>query len=306
MKKTLLIILTILTAAQSASAQGCSDAGFCSIGSFKHQQSDESSSRHKLGIQFSNGIGDESVYVFTPAIQYDLRLNNHWAIQAKLTANYANGNLGSAFAPGDIILTGSKTFPLDKKWKLIGTIGSKLPLSSSNLKSNGRSLPMQYQSSLGTVDLIAGLSAVQQKWSFSIAYQQPLTGTNGNNFLHVYFNNSSEALKYPPGNDFNRKGDLLGKASYHFTKNKWTFIPGLLGIYHLGEDSYIDGNISNKPISLKGSSGLTLNGTLSVFYKANQKVSLGIVSGTPFVVRDIRPDGLTRKFVVSPELTINF
>jgi len=98
----------------------------------------------------------------------------------------------------------------------------------------------------------------------------------------------------------------LGKASYHFTKNKWTFIPGLLGIYHLGEDSYIDGSISNKPILLKGSSGLTLNGTLSVFYKVNQKISLGIVSGTPFVVRDIRPDGLTRKFVVSPELTINF
>lgn len=306
MKKVLLTILIGYTTVQSASAQGCSDAGFCSIGSFKHQQADESSSRHKLGFQFSNGIGDESVYVFTPAIQYDLRINQHWAIQAKLTANYANGNLGSAFAPGDIIVTGSKTFPLNKKWKLIGTFGSKLPLSSSNLKTDGKSLPMQYQSSLGTVDLIAGLSAVQQKWSFSVAYQQPLTGTNGNNFLPVYFNNSSDALKYPPGNDFKRKADLLGKASYHYTKNKWTIIPGLLGIYHLGEDSYIDGNISNKPISLKGSSGLTLNGTLSVFYKANQKISLGIVSGMPFIVRDIRPDGLTRKFVVSPELTINF
>ncbi|MGF2413571.1 MAG: hypothetical protein ACQUYJ_14665, partial [Ferruginibacter sp.] len=66
------------------------------------------------------------------------------------------------------------------------------------------------------------------------------------------------------------------------------------------------GNISNSPIALNGSEGLTLNGTTALHYTINHKFSIGLLAGVPFVVRDIRPDGLTRKFVVSPEFILKF
>ena len=138
------------------------------------------------------------------------------------------------------------------------------------------------------------------------AIQQPLSGTNRNTFLPAYWNTAA-ANKYSPTNTFKRKGDVLLRAGYNLiTKNKLDLNIGLLGIYHLGEDTYINGNVSNDAIALTGSAGLTLNGTAALRYKVNDKFSLGLSGGVPFVVRDIRPDGLTRKFVISPEIIFNF
>lgn len=165
---------------------------------------------------------------------------------------------------------------------------------------------MQYQSSLGTVDLITGVAANTERWKVAAGWQQPLSGINRNNFLPEYWD-IEEANAYPPTNDFNRKGDVLLRTSYRLLKKKnWSLESGLLGIYHLGEDTYIDANISNKPIAINGSAGLTLNATASLEYMLNQRCSVGLVGGVPLVVRDVRPDGLTRSFVLSPQIRYNF
>ena len=288
-------------------AQGCSDAGFCTMGSIKHNSNvDDEKYKQKLGIILTNGIGDEDVYVFTPALQYDYRFNNNWAVQAKLTANYASGNLGNAFGVGDLFLTGSYTTKSKTSWKTIFTLGTKIPLNESNLKADNKSLPMQYQSSLGTVDIIGGFTVTNNKWSFSAAYQQPITGANKNNFLPIYWG-TANALKYLPSNDFNRKSDALLRTSYLFSATKKINInAGLLAIYHLSNDTYFDGSFSNNAIEINGSNGLTLNATAIANYKINNKILLGLSVGVPLVVRDFRPDGLTRQFVISPEIIFNF
>ena len=293
--------------AHVSNAQGCSDAGFCTIGSLKPGHSDfEASKKQKLSFLLSNGIGDENVYVFTPGIQYDNRLSSRWAIQTRLTGNFASGNLGNASGLGDLILSGTYS-PVSKSKTIVSfLLGTKLPLNNSNLTTANKPLPMQYQSSLGTIDAIAGITLAHEKWLFAIAVQQPLTGRNRNTFLPVYWGTAA-AAKYSPTNDFNRKGDVLLRADYSpKTAEKWTVHLGLLGIYHLGKDTYIDGNISKNPISLNGSDGLTLNGTFAVQYQTGRSFSLGLSGGVPFVVRDIRPDGLTRKFVISPEFVFHF
>ncbi len=83
---------------------------------------------------------------------------------------------------------------------------------------------------------------------------------------------------------------------------KWSVTGGLLGIYHLGKDTYIDANTSAAPIPIKGSEGLTLNATAIARYQVSNKFSIGLSGGVPLVVRDVRPDGLTRKFVIAPEI----
>jgi hypothetical protein len=290
-----------------STAQGCSDAGFCTIGNLnQHSRETYVQNTQKLTLILSNGIGDENVYVFTPGIQYDYKLKSSWLLQLKLTGNYANGNLGTAAGPGDLFLSATYSLPEKNTWQISFLFGTKLPLNKADIHSANKPLPMQYQSSLGTLDLLAGLTIFNEKWLFSTAIQQPITGANGNTFLPAYWN-SPEAAKYSYGNDFNRRGDVLLRAGYTLiTKSKLNLNVGLLAIYHLGTDTYIDGNISNQPIALSGSEGLTLNGTAAIHYQVNNRFSIGLTGGVPFVVRDVRPDGLTRKFVLTPEFSFNF
>ncbi len=288
-------------------SQGCSDAGFCTIGSLKPGHSDfDAAKKQKLSFLLSNGVGDENVYVFTPGIQYDNQLNKRWAIQTRLTGNFASGNLGNATGLGDLILSGVYSPASKNKNRLSFLLATKLPLNNGNLTTANKPLPMQYQSSLGTVDIIGGVTLACDKWLFAAAIQQPLTGRNRNTFLPVYWGTAA-AAKYSPTNDFDRKGDVLLKADYNLVNTAtWMLHVGLLGIYHLGKDTYIDGNISKNPIFLNGSEGLTLNGTFTMQYQTSKSVSLGLSGGIPFLVRDIRPDGLTRKFVIAPEIAFHF
>lgn len=304
LKTSFPVFFVVLTTA--GYSQGCSDAGFCSIGALAPKQTMQEKKR-QISIQLPVGIGDENVIVFTPAIQYDFRFREKWAVQAKLTANYAEGDLGSVSGPGDFYLIGTYSKGKNENgWNISASAGGKFPLSQSNLKSDGKSLPMQYQSSLGTIDLIMGIALSNPRWQFAAGWQQPLSGTNGNNFLPIYFNND-KAARYIPSNDFTRKADVLLRGLYKYRVNQRLEVrPGLLGIYHLGNDSYIDGNVSNRPIPIRGSDGLTLNASVAAWYKVSKKCSIGLTGAMPLVVRDLRPDGLTRSFVLSPEISWAF
>ncbi len=304
---TFLLLMMGTLFCTKSTAQGCSDAGFCTIGNLnQHSRETSTQNKQKLTLILSNGIGDENVYVFTPGIQYDQKLNSRWSVEGKITGNYADGNLSNASGFGDLFLSATYSLPKKNNWQTSFLFGTKLPLNNGDIHTANKPLPMQYQSSLGTVDLLAGITIANRKWLVSTAIQQPLTGSNRNTFLPEYWD-TDEAAKYSPSNDFNRKGDVLLRTSYSLiAKRKLDLNIGLLGIYHLGNDTYIDGNLSNKPIALIGSEGLTLNFTAAIHYQLNDRLSFGLSGGVPFVVRDVRPDGLTRKFVLSPELSFNF
>jgi hypothetical protein len=298
---TIMALIGIPFISIPAYCQGCSDAGFCTLGSLKHN-ADSAARKHKITILSAIGVGDEGVVVVTPALQYDLHVTAQWVVQGKVTANYASGNLGTATGAGDVFLTAVHSSILHTRWKKSWLIGGKFPLHPGNLTHMGRPLPMQYQSSLGTIDFIAGITISDKRWQFSAAWQQPLSGINRNNFLPVYWD-TPEASAYPSTNDFNRRGDVLARGSRtFFPGKKVTINAGLLAIYHLAEDTYIDASIRNTPIPLEGSHGLTLNITTAVLFTLNDNVKIGLTAGAPVVVRDVRPDGLTRSFVLAPEI----
>lgn len=305
--KTLLLlpIFLLCLPLHKASAQGCSDAGFCSIGNLGHLQGAEKAHKQSLKLTFTTGVGDENVAVFTPAVEYT-HFGTRWQLQGKVTGNYASGALGTAFGAGDVFLSATYKVPSQSHWKAAFTLGTKMPLNQGNLKEGGLSLPMQYQSSLGTVDLITGVSLSSEKWKWAAGWQQPLTGINRNNFLPVYWPDG-KANGFPPTNDFRRKADVLLRSSYRFWQRETVSVEaGLLGIYHLGKDTYIDANESAKPIPIAGSEGLTLNATASVDISLNKRWSLGLTGGVPLVVREVRPDGLTRRFALAPQLIYHF
>ncbi len=301
MIKLLLIYFNVFYVFASYS-QGCSDAGFCSIGNNPGNKDTSEVFKHKISTIFTNGIGDDKVFVSTPAIQYDYKINKNLAFQSKVAGNYANGNLASIFGLGDLYLAG--IYKLEQKWNKSFMLGFKIPLNNANLKVNDLSLPMQYQSSLGTLDLLTGVTLSNDHWQFSTALQLPLSGANKNEFRTNLWD-SVLISTYPASNFFNRKGDVLLRFKYLFNiSKKIKMNTGLLGIYHLGNDSYID--IIGNSIQISGSEGLTLNITGSMEYKLTKQITLGLSTGFPVIIRKIRPDGLTRAFVLSPEFVFHF
>lgn len=306
MRKTVAFIFSLAVFSKLFS-QGCSDAGFCTIGSGSPSISDTAIIfKNKVSMILTNGIGDDGVYVFTPALQHEFQVNKSLSIQSRVTGNYADGNLGAVFAPGDFYLSGVSYFPKRNRISQAATFGMKVPLNSSNIEVSGKGLPMQYQSSLGTLDLILLYKLQIKKLSIDAGWQQPLTGNNKNTFLPSIWN-TEDAAKYPPSYNLNRKGDVLVRLGYNLievTNFHWNV--SFLGIYHLAEDEYSDLTNSGLTVQLIGSKGLTLNLTTAIQYTFNKKYSINLTAGTPLIVREIRPDGLTRAFVISPQFNYHF
>ncbi len=309
--RTIFFVSLLIVYFQNGYAQGCSDAGFCSIGALKpetvNRTAEGSKTLHRFAAGSSFGQGDDNVFVISSTMQYDFFTTKGLNIQTKLSSNYANGTLGSAFGFGDFFVSASQTKNLKNGWVITPTFGFKIPLSNANLSEGGMPLPMQYQSSLGTYDIIAGLTVANQNWQFSTGLQQPLSGENKNGFLPVLWNGKPEAHRYPPAFRFDRKGDVLLRGVRNFKINDKVVInTGLLGIFHLGKDTYTMQFEGNRTIDIAGSDGLTLNITSAAFWNIGTRARLGIVAGVPLAVRQVRPDGLTRSWVVAPEISWSF
>src|SRR6478672_12648277 len=279
-------------------AQGCSDAGICSVG----HAFDATVKENKNSIEVATifGAGESDVTYFSPYISYTRNINSKLALSTKVTFSSASGSFGTRATFGDAYLIGNYQFTEknNKQWSAL--IGWKFPFTTSNLKINGYSLPLDYQASLGTFDLFLGSNFKYRSWDFNMAVQIPVFNNNKNSYFREY----SGTDDFPSTNLFQRQSDALFRTTYRIiTDNKkFTFKPNVLFIYHLGEDSYE--NIFGQRETIEGSDGVTINGNLISTYHINSQNSIELSLATPFVVRDIRPDGLTRSFVLGLQYKI--
>lgn len=298
--KKIFYLLVVLFISGLAHAQGCSDAGICSVG--HGFQPEEKILKNNIEIASIFGAGEADVTYISPYVSYTRKINEKFSLSSKVTFSSAKGNFGTRAAFGDGFLVGNYTFNKKNNQQWSATFGAKFPFTSSNLKINGYSLPLDYQASLGTFDLFLGTNLNFKNWDFNAVVQLPIINNNKNSYFKEY----SGSNDFPSTNLFQRKSDALVRATYSIKTNneKFTFKPNVLFIYHLGQDSYE--TIFGKRESISGSDGLTINGNLISSYNFNKTNSLELSLATPFVVRDIRPDGLTRKFVAGLIYKITF
>lgn len=283
-------------------AQGCSDAGFCTIDSFKAHNEDttttSSSNQIKSGVFY--GSADNSITVYGSYLEFNKTVNEKLGLDVKLTSLGQNGNNISVFGLSDLFV--NSNIVLSKNVKF--TIGIKAPLNEANRLHNGLNLPMDYQSSLGTFDLILGSGFKLRKLQIVAAIQQPLT-QNKNAFISNSYPEDSRLRFIQTTNRFKRSGDVLLRVSYPFSLGeKLSLTPSILPIYHISNDRYLD--LNNIEQEIVGSQGLTLNANIYVDYKINSKNIIQLNAGSPFIVRSARPDGLTRSFIVNLEYRIKF
>ena len=64
-------VLTALIPLQSKS-QGCSDAGFCTMGTLKPHSESDTSYRHSVKLSFSYGIGEQNTKITQVIPEFEL------------------------------------------------------------------------------------------------------------------------------------------------------------------------------------------------------------------------------------------
>lgn len=293
MKKFFVMLIFVFGYIQ-VNAQGCSDAGICTLDNFQANTTDSIVFKNEFKIASNIGFADNDVIVFGSYLEFKKKLSKGVDVDVKLNFFNQSANGISSSALSDIYFVSN--FKISTSIK--GTAGIKIPLTNGNLKENGNPLPMDFQPSLGTFDLLLGVSKNYKKYSFAFAYQQPLTQNENQYFAPM---NS----KFITTNNFKRAGDLMFRASKLYQINpNLTLSPGFLSIFHLDKDKFTDA--ANNEQDIEGSDGLTINASGYLNYQLNQKSALEFSLGFPLIVRKVRPDGLTRGLVVNVEYKIKF
>ena len=303
MRQSILISCVFITAMlfhNKSQAQGCSDAGACSLSDFKPDAKyggAPGGSYLKFGLNY--GLADYDITAVGAYAEYGRGFGENLGMSVKLTGLSQNGNDINVAGLSDIYVTGSySTTTID----LI--LGAKIPLTDGGRYYNGLPLPMDYQSSLGTFDLIVGLGDSIGRLKWSVAYQQPLT-QNNNHFDTAFYPEGSIFRTIPSTMNFDRAGDILARISYPMRlSKKLGLTPGLLPIYHIRADRYTD--CSGIEYIIENSQGLTLNFNLFLDLTLTDKSAIQLALASPLVVREVRPDGLTRGFVANLEYRIRF
>ena len=244
-------------------SQGCSDAGACTMHDLKISN-EADTSMVKMNL-FSTGIvfgeSQYAVLVFTPFMEYTRYFGKAVSVTARFIAGIRSGELGTTAGPSDLMV--STSYAPITPLKIMA--GIKVPLNDANLSQGGKSLPMNYQVSLGSWDLILGLSYSLKRFAFSAGYQQPLSGNN-NQFLAESYPANSPESKYYSTNQYLRSADLLVRAAYTpVMRKKVSLVTSLLPIYHLRDDRYSDS--TGYSVKIAGSQGLTLNISVILQYR---------------------------------------
>jgi hypothetical protein len=292
-------------------SQGCSDAGFCTMGAMKPGQNFSKKLNLRLRtVELGQYIGVNRIgdVIMSYTADINIGLSSKYTLQVKLPYMLVFGKLANTNGLGDISLSASRNLVAKEKYQINFTVGTKIPTNKGDIRMQGTNLPLPnyYQSSLGTYDIIAGLSVITKKWLFATGYQQALN-SNGNQFLWGPWNKSglSDSLiaqQYPVCKQLHRGIDVMLRAERSFRLARFSANLGLLGIYRLTKDEFT--NKEGKRQKQDGTTGLALSGIAGFGYNFSARSGIKIIFGVRLAQRyrleklhGLSLDGLSREFV---------
>ncbi|MBT1695741.1 hypothetical protein KK083_02555 [Fulvivirgaceae bacterium PWU4] len=309
MKKCLAIIYTfLLLVSGNVFSQGCSDAGFCTMGAMKPDQPFNKKIELRLRsmeLSFYRGTTTLTPVIYVATADLNFSLNTKTSFQVKLPYQAVRGRLANTSGMGDISLCLTRNVLTRERFDINVSLGAKIPTNHSDKDVNGLPLPMYYQTSLGTYDAIAGLSLITRQWLFATGIQVPLN-KNDNGFIWSAWDGSDEKAyvdRYNQAKDLKRGTDVMLRVERNFRFSRLNFSLGLLPIYRITRDEFNrsgkDAGSAETRIIHPVARGLALSGIFTAGYNFDVRSGVKLLLGHKIVQRDINPDGLTRELVSS-------
>lgn len=311
-------VLLLGLSSHSLFAQGCSDAGFCTMGAMKPDQNYSKRIAIKLrSMEFNyyRGTSLLTPIIYAATVDFNVGINDLSSFQIKLPYQWAKGTLGEAAGLGDISLSYTRLIKVTQKWSYSGTLGAKIPAGDGNetinnewTNGNDSPLHMYYQPSLGSFDAVAGLSMINSKWLFATGIQIALT-ENNNQFVWGGFPDYPEqeyVRKYNIGRELKRGIDVMLRVERNWRFTNFNFSLGALPIYRITKDEGIPSGMNMPRQKFDNTTGLALSVLGSFGYHWDVNHSIKIIQGIKLTDRDFNPDGLTRDEVLSVSYVYKF
>jgi hypothetical protein len=317
MKKRLPLLCTFFFLLSfNAYSQGCSDAGFCTMGAMKPDQPFNKKIRltlRSMELSFYRGTTALTPIIHVVTADMNFGLNSRTSFQVKLPYQFVTGRLANTGGLGDLSLCFTKNLFSNEKYDINLSLGTKIPTNGSDKSIDGRPLPMYYQTSLGTYDAIAGVSLITRKWLFATGVQAPLN-ENNNQFVWNKWGDHPEkeyADRYNQAKNLKRGTDVMFRVERNFRFSRFNFSLGLLPIYRINLDEITrSGKDTGSPevanFKNPDAKGLALSGIFTTGYNFNVRSGIKALVGRKIVQRDFNPDGLTRELVTSISYVYRF
>jgi hypothetical protein len=312
----LLFCATMISRAP-AHGQGCSDAGFCTMGAMKPDQPFNKKIPIRLRsmeMSFYRGSTTLSpiVYVATLDMNFSV-LDSKTFLQVKLPYQVVKGNLGSTSAMSDISLCLTRNIFSTDQYDINFSIGGKIPTNDSNLKdkTNELPLPMYYQTSLGTYDVITGISLITRGWLFATGIQHPFNRNNNNftwaKWVPVYLNGEGAdyVRSYDLAYELRRGTDVMLRVERNFRFSRFNFTTGILPIFRITKDETTIAATGER-VKLEGTTGMAFSAIATAGYSFNVQSGIKALYGKKFADREVNPDGLTRHDVMTISVYYRF
>lgn len=304
MKKTFFLFIFFINSFFVYS-QGCSSAGFCTMGVLKADQKFSNVKKIKLNyvevsqlIAFS-GLGET---INATTLDASLSIGRKNKIQIRLPYAWVNGPLANTKAFGDVYLAYSRNLLSKNNYAINAMIGTKLPRFTTALATpEGLPLPLYYSPSLGTYDLILGASFINQNWLLGVGYQQPLfKAITDNQFTPTAWENTdlaTQAQRYDASVNLKRGGDIMLRIERNFRFGRYNAFVGSMPVYHITADEIT--NQEGQRIRVENSKGLSVTAIVGGGYNLNAHTIIKCFYGYTALRRQANPDGLMKTSVAT-------
>jgi hypothetical protein len=163
---------------------------------------------------------------------------------------------------------------------------------------------MYYQVSLGSWDLVAGASLINENWLIAVGYQNALTANNNtfkwSDWDPPVYPSEGYIRAYPRATKLKRGSDIMLRIERNFRFARYNLNVGLLPIYRITKDQIIEDAMAESDVYVKveKTTGLALSALAGFGYHLNVNNTIKFTYGRKITQREINPDGLTRHDVM--------
>lgn len=296
-------------------SQGCSDAGFCTMGAMKPDQPFNKKVEFKLRymeFSFYRGTTTTSPIVYVATADLNFSLSRKTFFQVKLPYQAVNGNFGSTRGLSDISLSLTRNLISNDKYDVNFTVGGKIPSNKADISDPTRNnivFPMYYQTSLGTYDAIAGISLKTRDWLFATGIQHPFNQIENTfkweEWREPVYPDFNYVQTYSQSNKLKRGTDVMLRVERNFRFSQFNFSLGALPIYRITRDE-IEDPTTGLRVKPDGTTGMALSVIGTFGYSFNVRSGVHLLMGMKLKDRKVNPDGLTRDMVSSVSYSYRF